>query len=202
MNPKSIVATICFTAGCLAAAIIFASYGTAQTDAPRPSNAGNSRSSESIRVRYARAYLDLAKTNLDIALDVNKRIGPAYSENSVQRLRNQVEIAKAKLQYELGVGESRKLHDVHLRELQEARKLADMNLASAIVVNKRLAGTINELEIKRLRLAAEVAKLAIAIGRDPAAVGTPYAHLQWQLDQMRSELLWLQIRTDKLAASR
>ncbi|NOY43797.1 MAG: hypothetical protein GXP26_18415 [Planctomycetes bacterium] len=196
MNAKPIVAIIYFAAGCLAATVLFMSSGTAQTDA------SNSLSDENIFVRYARAYSQLAKADLDIALDVNKRIGGAYSENTVQRLRNQVEIAKAKLQYELGGDESKKLHDIHLRELEEASKLAELNLSSAIVVNKRLAGTVSELEIRRLRLAAEVAKLAVARGRDPAAVSTPYAHLQWQLDQVRSELLWLQIRADKLAASR
>ena len=200
MNAKPIVAIIFFAVGCLAATVVFTSYGTAQTDAPRPPDAGNSASPESIRVRYARTYSELAKTNLNIALDVNKRIGGAYSKNILQRLRNHLEIAEAKLQYEITGGES-KLHDIHLRELEEARKLAEQDLASAIAVNKRLAGTVRELEIRRLRLAAEVARLAVARGRDPATVSSPYAHLQWQLDRMRSELLRLQTRTDKLAAN-
>ena len=200
MNAKPIVAIIFFAAGCLAAILFFTSYGTAQTNAPRPLEAGNSPSPESIHVRYARAYLDLAKADLDIALDMNRRIGGAYSENTLQRLRNHAEIAEARLQYEITGGES-KLHDIHLRELEEARKLAEQDLASAIAVNKRLAGTVRELEIRRLRLAAEVARLAVARGRDPATVSSPYAHLQWQLDRMRSELLRLQTRTDKLAAN-
>ncbi len=196
MKAKPIVAIIYFTAGCLVASVLFTSSGTAQTDT------SNSTSPENIFVRYARAYSELAKADLAIALDVNKRIRGSYTEITVQRLRNQVEIAEAKLQYELGSEESKKLHDIHLRELEEASKLAELNLASAIVVNKRLAGTVSDLEIRRLRLAAEVARLAVERGRDPAAVSTPYAHLQWQLDQVRSELLWLQIRADKLAASR
>jgi len=201
MNTKPITAILCLTVGCLVAILLFTPSGTAQTDALQPPEVGKSQLPESIRVRYARAYLELTKADLNTALGVNKRIGVAYPGNTVQRLRNHVAIAEAKLQYELNGGES-KLHDIHLRELEEARKLADMYLANAVAVNKRLAGTIDELEIKRLRLVAEVAKLAIERGRDPAAVSTPYAHLQWQLDQMRSELLWLQIRADKLAARR
>ncbi len=202
MNAKPIVAITCFAAGSLAATVFFTSYSTAQIDASSHTYASNSPSPENIFVRYARACSELAQADLDIVLDVNKRIGGAYPESTVQRLQNQVEITKAKLQYELGSNENKKLHDIHLGELEEARKLAELNLASAIVVNKRLAGTVSELEIRRLRLAAKVARLAVARGRDPAAASTPHAHLQWQLDQMQSELLWLQIRTDKLAASR
>jgi len=200
MNVKPIAAILCFTVVCLATTIVFTSYGTAQTDGPRRSDADNSLSSESIRVRYARAYLKLANADLGIALDMNKRIGGTYPENTAQRLRNHVEMAKKKLQYELDGGKI-KAHDIHLGELEGARKLAVMNLAKAIAVNNRLAGTVSELEVQRLRLVAEVARLAIARGRDPAAVSSPFAHLQWQLDQMRSELMRLQIRTDKLATS-
>jgi len=202
MDSRSIIATTCSAVGCLVAIILFASYETVQAVPPRPLDTSSSSSHENIRIRYARAYLELAKANLDIALDVNKRIDAAYSENSVQRLRNQVEIARTMLQYELDGGKSEKLHDVHIKSLKKASELANRNLASAMVVNKRLAGTVNEREIKRLRLEAEVARLAIIRGLDPAAVGTPYAHLQWQLDQMRSELLRLQIRIDKLTESR
>jgi len=201
MNAKSIVAILCFAAGCLAATMFFTSYGTAQTGDSRNPDTGNSPASESIFTRYARAYLELAKAELGVTLEVNKRIGATYPETTVQRLRNHVEIAEAKLQYELADGES-KLHDIHLKELEGARKLAERMLANAITVNQRLAGTISKLEIQRLRLAAKVATLAIAMGRDPTAVGSPHAHLQWQLDQMRSELLRLQTRIDKLAASR
>jgi hypothetical protein len=201
MYAKPIVAIFCFSVGSLAATMVFTSYGTAQIDDPRHPVAGNSSLPESIYARYARAYLELAKAELDIAQDVNKRIGATYSKNTVQRLRNHVEIAQAKLKYELA-GDASKLHDIHLRELEGAKKLAEMKLASAITVNQHLSGTVSELEIQRLRLAAEVARLAIARGRDPAAVSSPHAHLQWQIDQMRSELLRLQIRTDKLATSR
>ncbi len=201
MIHKPITAILCLTVGCLVATLLFASYVTAQINATRSPDIDKAPSPESIHIRYARAYLELARADLNTALGVNKRIGVAYAENTVQRLRNHVEIAEAKLQHELSGGES-KLHDIHLKELKKASNLANMNLASAIAVNERLAGAINELEIKRLRWVAEVAKLAIERGRDPAAVRTPYAHLQWQLDQMRSELLWLQIRADKLAARR
>jgi len=201
MNVKPIVAILCIATACWVVTLFFTPYGTAQTGDPRNPDTGNSPAPENIFVRYARAYLELAKAELGVTLDVNRRIGATYPETTVQRLRNHVEIAKAKLQYELTGGES-KLHDIHLRELEGAKKLAERELANAITVNRRLAGTVSEPEIQRLRLAAGVARLAITMGRDPTAVGTPHAHLQWQLDQMRSELLRLQTRTDKLAASR
>jgi len=195
MNAKPIVAILCFTAGCLAATIIFTSYGTAQTDAPEPPDTGSSPSRESIRVRYARTYLELAKTDLDIALNMNKRVRGTYPENIVQRLQNHVEIAEMKLQYEISGGKM-KLHDIHLRELEGTRKLAEMNLASAQAVNKHLSGAVSKQEIQRLRLLAEVAKLAIAKGHDPVEVSSPYSHVQWQLEQLQSELLWLHIRSE------
>ncbi len=200
MRAKSIFAILCFATACLVATLFFTSSGTAQTGGQPNPDSGNSPASENIFVRYARAYLELAKADLEIALDVNRRIGATYPQTTVQRLRNHVEVAEAKLQYELAGGKNN-LHDIHLRELEGARKLAEGKLANAIRVNQRLAGTISALEIQQLRLAAEVARLAIARGRDPTAVRTPHAHLQWQLDQMRNALLRLQIRTDKLAAS-
>ena len=78
MNPKPLTAILYFTVGCLVATILFVSHGTAQDDTPQPPEVGNPALPESVRVRYARAYLELAKTDLDIALNMNKQIGRAH----------------------------------------------------------------------------------------------------------------------------
>lgn len=185
------------TTACLAAIVVaaVACDAIAQTRDGPESRAGEA--AESVNVRYARTYLSLAKTELEIAEDANRRIGTLYPEITVQRLRNNVAFAEAQLKYELA-GDEGDLHDVHLRELDGALKLAEAKLQKGLSMKKRLPQTVSDLEILRLRLAAEVARLTLERARSPQAQASPHAHLQWQLDQLRRQVLRLQVRADQL----
>lgn len=154
-------------------------------------------SGKGVQARYAEANLHLAKIELQIALTENAKIPNLYSALTVQRLRNNVDYAQEMLRHENRSGESG-LHALHLTEVEGALKLAESDLAAAVAANKRVHGSFSDLEIERLRAAADVARLALEKAHDPTVTQSPMDHLQWQLDRMRSELTRLNVRMDKV----
>lgn len=154
---------------------------------------------ERVRVRSARANLRLAEIESKIASTVNEQIPNLYSPQTVQRLRNHVSHAKEVLRYEMEGGEHG-LHDLHLRELEVELEVAESELASGLKFNRRLPGSISDLEIEKLRVATDVARLDLELARDPAVMHSREEHLQWQVDRMRSEMIRLHVLMDKALA--
>ncbi len=155
------------------------------------------RNAEGVRVRYARANLQLAEIELRSALTENEKIPNLYTVQTIQRLRNNVGCAQEMLHQETHPGDDRP-HALHLREVEGTLKLAESGLAAAVAANKKVPGSVPDLEIERLRATADVAGLALEKAREPAVTQSPMDHLQWQLDRIRSELARLYVRMDKV----
>ncbi|QEG35793.1 hypothetical protein [Bythopirellula goksoeyrii] len=154
--------------------------------------------SENVQVRYARAILRLTEVELQIALTGNEKIANLYSARTVERLRNSVAYAQEMLRYETDRG-ANDSHKLHLQEVMGALALAESDLAAAVAANEQTPGSVNDLEIMRLRAATEVARLALEKARDPDVTESPMDHLQWQLDRMRFELTRLYVLLDKVS---
>lgn len=153
---------------------------------------------DNLNVRYARTYLELARLELETALEENKMIRNMHSGATVQRLLNNVAIAKKQLKYAHHPDEH-SLHEVHLQELEGDVALAELNLKNAIALNKHLPKAIGDLETRRMRVAAELTRLALAKARQPGAADSVEDHVQWQLSQLRTEVLRLQVRVEQLS---
>lgn len=153
---------------------------------------------ESVDVRYRRAYLQLAKAELEVLKDANKRVKGTYTEGTVERFQQHVGIAREQLQQTL-LADQGKLHKVHVLEAEAVLKIAEGRLERALTANRRLSGAVRDVEIKRLRLVVEVARLGLARARDPASTQSENAHLQWQLDGLREDVLRLQLRVVELS---
>lgn len=182
-----------------AIAALFVVLASAPAQVPQSRDARVDARPETVRIRHARATLRLAEVELRIALTGNQKITHLYTARTVQRLRYNVVYAQEMLRYESGQGDVR-LHKLHLRECEGDMAVSQSELASAVAVNRRQPGSVNSLEIERLRAANEVARSALEMARAPAAMQTPMAHMQYQLGRMRSDLTRMQVLMDKVTS--
>ena len=163
-----------------------ATFDAAQADQAAP--AGSS-ASEPIGVRYARAYLALTKAELAKASEANQRVPGTMPASQLSGLELSVLIAEENLKQAQAVAEG-KTYNSLVVVATENLKVADEAYQRAQEVNRRVVGTITATELERLRLAAEVAKLAVE--RSKALDGQPAdVRLQWEVEQLREEVLRL-----------
>jgi len=154
--------------------------------------------SENLNVRYARAYLKLAKMDLQKVLDMNSHVPGTFPDVVVEPLRQVVRIAESQLQQALnGNGGGRQNMDLH--NVEAAVMVAETRLQQATAANKRMPGSFDEGEVERLRLGAEVARLALAKAR-AASVQSVVNHLQADVEELRQEVLQLRSRVFELSA--
>jgi hypothetical protein len=150
-----------------------------------PAPEGGAKRSESLEVRYARAQLELAQANLKRAESKNQRVANAVSSNVVGQYRQDVEVARS--QFDDAQQGSRKSFDVWLRAAEANWKAADVVWRSAADANKRMAGTVDELDVERLRLRAELYRIDLERGQ--ALVDQPReAQLEWRVSVMSDEM--------------
>jgi hypothetical protein len=140
---------------------------------------------ESLDVRYARAHLAMAEANLARVETANRRVANAVAGVVVGGYQQDLAVAKVRLQAALG--EAQEPADFWLRVAEASAKTADRNWRSAAAANQKVAGTIHELDIERLRLRAEVSQLNLERGR-ALADASPEARLQWQIELVHDEL--------------
>jgi len=167
------------TAGLSSAAVLLGAiivWAVEEQDAAKPG---------SLDLRYARAHLELAEANLARVERANQRVANAVA--GVVVFGYQEDLAVAKLRLEAVLSEVSDPFDVWLRAAEAAAKTADRQWKSAVAANQRAVGVIHELDVNRLRLRAEVARLNLERGR-ALAEGTTEARLQWQADLMYDEL--------------
>ncbi len=145
-----------------------------------------------IDVRYFQKKLELAKHDLQTALAANRRVPNMNSKLSLLRLENQVAYA-TKLVEQAGKHTDQDLHKSHLQSVKNDVILAEEQLAWA----KKASGYLREDQIKRMELAAQLARLALERAEQPEITADPMQHLQWQIDRLRSELLSLQVEFER-----
>lgn len=145
-----------------------------------------------IETRYFQKKLELAKHDLETAMEANRRIPNMNSKLSLLRLENQVAYA-SKLVEQAGKHADHDLHESHLQSVKNDSILAEQQLAWA----KKASGYLRDDQVKRLELAAQLARLALERAKQPEITADPMQHLQWQIDRLRSELLSLQVEFER-----
>jgi DNA repair exonuclease SbcCD ATPase subunit len=149
----------------------------------QPEEAGTE---QSLEVRYAQAQLRLAEVNLKRVERMNQRVPRSVPGDMVAEYREDVEVAKLRLE-NLASGKGENDFQVWLRRAEEAAQSAEARLRSGMAVNQRAPGTLDALELERLRLRAELARLRLARGQ--ALADQPReTQVQWQLDYLSDEV--------------
>jgi hypothetical protein len=177
------------------AAMLSAIMATTTIAQPSDEETPAADTAEEVTTRLARVYLDLARIELQLALEANELLEGTYSAPAVQRLRNNVTYAETLLQEQLGEVPE---HESQLRDLEGSVQLAEARLKSALSVRERLPESIRDTEIQRLRLLVDVARLALERARQMDESSSPHDRLRWRMEQFRYEIRRLQVDLDLL----
>ena len=153
--------------------------------APPAAEGAPAQSGESLDVRYARAQFALAEANLKRVDQINQQVARAVSGKVVDEYRRDVDVARARLDAaERGESDS---FQVWLRCAEASLKSADRAWQNAVVANQHMPGTIDQVDVERLRLRAEVYRIDLERGRALAG-GTREAQLQWRVRMLSDEV--------------
>lgn len=140
----------------------------------------------SLELRYAEAQLKLAEVNLQKVQRMNERVARAVPGDLIAEYREDVEVAKLRVQH-LASGKEESRLRVWLRRAEADAKAAQARWKSGVAVNERAPGTIDPLDLERLRVQADVARLRLARGR-AVADQSQEAQVQWQLNYLSDEV--------------
>lgn len=188
-----------FLVGFLAAALLAVAMPVTlqMLSAGEPATKAAGKVDESLEVRYARAYLELAEANLDNAAAVNRKVPDAVPDSVISPLRQVVVIAEAQLQHALHK-DSHDLHTVHVRQAEMAEQEAEQDLQRVLTINRSAAGVVSLGELQQARLRLRVAELGLEKARE-VEDDDPLAHMQWQLEELRKEMLQLRSEVAKFS---
>lgn len=173
------VAAGCVSAGIVAVIGIIAVAGPQATQEP---------AGEPVSVRYSRSCLKLAGIELQQLLDQNHKAPGVIPDMVLERARMNVKVAQAQLEHALAPT-SAGTAAVQVRYAEERVKLAEIELEKAKRVRRHDPDAMSELELERLSLVAEVARLRLAMWRDPVYLPSLLDQMQWQLDRLSEEVI-------------
>jgi hypothetical protein len=159
--------------------------GISADAAPPPADGTPAQPAEGLDLRYARAQLALAETNLKRVELINKQVARAVSGKVVDEYRGDVDVARVRLEAaERGESDS---FQVWLRAAEASVKSAERAWQNATIANQHMPGTVEPVDVERLRLRAEVYRIDLERGR--ALAGGPHeAQLEWRVRMLSDEV--------------
>ena len=145
-------------------------------------------------VQYAKTNLDLAKVELQQAVEINAESSGAIPRLTIERLRSNVAVAKEQLsEAELASygGQER----VRLRHAEEKIRVAKL----ALDAGRKQAqdGFVTELELQRLQLRYDLARLSLTLIKNPENFVTLLHRLEAQVNRLSEEILAIDQRISK-----
>lgn len=147
-----------------------------------------------VDVRLAKAKLDLAKAELAVATNADKRTPGAVSAGEIERLKSEVKHAEAKLD-DAQAGVNSKLD---LQFAKAAAAIADAELQVSLQANEKAPGAVTEIDIRRLRLTSLAAHLQVEKLETADARESRIADLQAELNDLRKEVAALRKSVEEL----
>lgn len=152
---------------------------------PQPATAAPA---EDLRVRYAKACLQLAQVELQRAEELQSKVPGAGKTTRIDWLKGNVQVAEKHLEIarEYEHGSTMPLQAAYA---DAAAKAAEKDFQSAKSVRERHPEAIPELKLESLRLKAEVARLRAELWRDPANLPSLLDQMQWQIDRLTEALI-------------
>lgn len=172
-----------------AAMLVLAGLVWAGTVASAPAPEPNAPA-DSLALRHAKARLRLAELNLKRVQRSNQKMAGTVPADIAAEYREDVELAKARVQA-AAAGDARGQFQVWLQTAEAAAKAAEAQWQSARIANQHQPGTVDDLDVERLKARVEVAQWNVLEGR--SLIDKPReAQLQWQADFLGDEVARLQ----------
>lgn len=158
-----------------------------------------------VNLRYFQTKLELARHDLQSALNLNRRIPNLNTKLTMIRLRNQVKYATKLVEQamteDLDDLHIDHLHMAHLRSVENDVAIAEQQLRWAEESNQKYLDTVGDDDLRRLKISVRLARLGLERAKDPKLMTDPMYHFQWQIDRLRSEVLSLQIEFERNRSS-
>lgn len=172
----------------------------AAPSADKESNEELAADQQKLNEKYAETFLRLSEVNLQKAEDFNARVPGAFSAAEVGRLRSIVSFARDRLNWVKGT--NHRQSDANIFMADQALRAAEQNYDKAMSANNRVPGAVSILEMERLRLTVELAKMSREKAELVARTNTPVDDVQWELDQLREDVMQLRSRVEAITARR
>ena len=146
-------------------------------------------------VEHAKTNMQLAEVELQYALEEHRKSPGVIPKLTIERLRSNLAVAKE--QYtETTLASIGGPERVRLRHAEEKVRLAKLALQKGQQMKK--SGGINQLELRRLELKHDLAKLNVALINHPEKFVTLLYHLEAKLNHLGEEILALDQRITNL----
>ena len=148
---------------------------------------------ESLQVRYARAHLELARLDLRRVTELNERVPNALPAGTVDEFQLHVELHEEQLKQYLR-GEKADIHQVLVRRAQVEVELAEADVQRHRQAHAEFGTASSQLELERAELVANLAKLHLERVRSLDAAKSILLDMQWQIEDLRNEVIELRAR--------
>ena len=156
-------------------------------------NAADELSHRKLAIRYAKTKLDVADVDLQRAMIMNER--NIIPKLTLERIRSSHAIANEQHRQAIS-GSTDGAVKVRMRHAEERVRLAKLSLVAGEELNR--SGSITGLELRRLQLNHELAKLNLMLMREPENVATQMEYMQRQIDRLGEDILSMDERISKL----
>jgi hypothetical protein len=150
-----------------------------------------------LEVAYAEAQFKLAEVSLKKLELTNQRFPRTVSSSVIADYTEDLAIAKAQLD-SARRGVDADLFLGWVRRVESNMKTAEASLASARTANQRQPGTVDPLDVQRLELRVEIAKLQLDRGKLLANAPLDQK-LEWQVQVLNDEVARLKEQTSRIA---
>lgn len=159
-------------------------------------SADSEKSPRNLELEYAEAQLRLAETNLRKVQVTNERFPKTVSASVIADYGEDLAIAKA--QYD-GVkkGGDDDFFAGWLRRIESSVRAAEASYNSARVANQRSPGTVDAMDVERMRLRMEIARLQLERGKLLAGSNVEQ-QLRWQVQVLNDEVAHLKVQTSRI----
>lgn len=151
----------------------------------------------SLDVRFSRVRLQCAETNLERYNRLNEKNPNTVTADVISGFAQEVEIARTELK-EAELGSKGNPLLVWIQRAESNLRSTEAFYKHAKAANQRAPGIVDPLELKRLELQVEMARLQIERGQ-ALANAPPEARLRWQIGVLSDELDRLKEQTSKFA---
>ena len=159
------------------------------------------KSFQRLEVLSAEAYVKLTELDLQKIMQMNEKMAGVYSNAEVDNLKGAVEIAKERVRVAREQLEGR--NESHLVGIALIRlKNAQQVYERALTANRRLATTYGPIDIERLKMAVESARIDADKARVVAKLDSPITDLHLEFDQLREEVRQLRYRVTSITSRR
>ncbi len=162
---------------------------------PSPSQELDSMPARELVILYSKTKMDLAQVEFDWA---NEQVAAGViTKPKLERQRSELAISKEQFNQAI-LASSGGLEKVRLCNAEEKVRLAKLNYENAIKL--RAKQSLSEFGLKRHELKYKLARLNLALLKNPENYVTLIEALQAQIDQLGQETLALDLRITKLEA--